>query len=76
MKTAYLLWFVRKLEDVDDCEMLIGVYSSKEAARGAIERVKGRKGFVDFPEGFQICPYELDKDHWTEGFIVDQTDGN
>lgn len=71
MKSAYLLWFVQEREGVDDCELLIGVYSSEDAAKKAIERVKGQKGFSDFPEGFQICPYELDKDHWTEGFIVD-----
>lgn len=69
MSTVHLLWFVN--EAIDGCELLIGVYSTEASAREAIERQKGKKGFVDFPQGFQIHPYELDRDHWLEGFIVD-----
>jgi len=58
-------------EGVDDAELLIGVYTSEAEARAAIERVKDQPGFVEFQEGFQIHPYELNRDHWTEGFIVD-----
>ena len=71
MTTVYLLWFVQEREDVDDCELLIGVYATEDDAKAAIGRVKGAKGFSDFPEGFQIHPYDLGKDHWAEGFIVD-----
>jgi hypothetical protein len=68
---VYLLWFVQERDDCEDCELLIGVYSSEPEAKAAIERVKGQRGFASFPEGFQIHAYQLDRDHWTEGFIVD-----
>jgi len=69
--TAYMLWFEQERDDCDDCALFIGVYSKEEQAKAAIERVKSQKGFIDFPEGFHIYPYELNKDHWTQGFIVD-----
>ena len=67
--TVYMLWFGR--QDCEDRELFIGVYSSESQAKAAIERVKKEKGFADFPQGFHVYPYELDKDHWREGFIVD-----
>lgn len=69
--TVYMLWFEQEHDDADDCELFIGVYSTESEAKAAIERIKGAKGFADFPEGFHVYPYELNKDHWTEGFIVD-----
>ena len=54
----------------DEDEKLIGVYSTRENAEAATKRVAGKPGFADQPEGFEICPYELDVDHWTEGYIT------
>jgi hypothetical protein len=68
---VHLLWFVNQMAEQDDAELLIGVYSDETEARAAIARLKDQRGFVDFPEGFQIHAYELNRDHWTEGFIVD-----
>jgi hypothetical protein len=69
---VYLLWFVKEMPTgVEDIELLIGVYSSNAEANAAIARVKDEKGFSDFQEGFQIHPYQLDRDSWTTGFIVD-----
>jgi len=69
---VYLLWFVKKMtEGVDDIELLIGVYSSETEAHAARERVKNKRGFVDFQDGFQIHAYQLNRDSWTEGFIID-----
>ena len=48
---------------------LIGVYSSEAAAKAAIQRLRLKPGFSDYPEGFTIDAYEFDKDHWTEGFV-------
>jgi hypothetical protein len=59
----------------------IGAYRSSEAAHAAIERLKLQPGFRDCPRlldpktddeeaGFYIDEYELDKDHWTEGFVT------
>jgi hypothetical protein len=63
-----LLWFVRERDQGEDTELLIGVYETEQLAQAAIERLRGQPGFVRYPQGFQICSYELNKDHWTEGF--------
>jgi hypothetical protein len=39
MTTVYVLWFEQEWKDCDDCELLIGVYSSESEAQAAIERV-------------------------------------
>ena len=69
---VYLLWFEKEMPDgEEDIELLIGVYSSEEEARTAIQRVKDKAGFAEFQAGFHIYPYTLDRDSWTEGFIID-----
>jgi hypothetical protein len=73
VNVVHLLWFVRQREQSEDIELLIGVYDSENAAKCAIERLKDRPGFVDFPEGFQIHRRELGKDSWTEGFVQDDS---
>ena len=50
---VYLLWFVQEHEKGQQTELLIGVYDSEASANAAIERLKKKPGFVDFPEGFQ-----------------------
>ena len=69
METVFLLWHVHKLDGKDD-EMLIGVYRTEADAKAAIERIRPKPGFLAFPDGFQICPYELNRDHWTDGFVI------
>ena len=69
---VHLLWFVKEMPDgQEDIELLIGVYASEDEARAAIDRVKNKRGFVEYQDGFQICPYQLNRDHWAEGFIID-----
>ncbi|WP_019553479.1 DUF7336 domain-containing protein [Propionispira raffinosivorans] len=49
---------------------MIGVYSSRESAEKTIARYKMLSGFKDYPIScFYISKYEIDKDHWTDGFI-------
>ena len=48
---------------------LIGVYSLREKAESAIERLRAQPGFINTPHGFQIDEYQLDADHWCEGFV-------
>lgn len=69
MDSVFLLWHVREVQGSEDDELFIGVYSTEQEARAAIERLKGKPGFVDYPNGFQIHPCELSRDAWTEGFI-------
>ncbi|GAA6170139.1 DUF7336 domain-containing protein [Sessilibacter corallicola] len=67
MRKIYLLWHVHEQENRDD-EKLIGAYASESDAKAAIDRLKEKPGFRYQPEGFQICPYTLGEDHWTEGY--------
>lgn len=73
MDSVYILWFVHEWEEKDreNDELLIGVYSTEDDARAAIERLKDKRGFSSMPEGFLISRYQLNKDHWTDGYIVD-----
>ncbi len=65
MKSVHLLWHVH-----DDDEILIGVYETSGDAISAKERLKQKPGFVNSPEGLQIIEYEVNQDHWTEGYVI------
>ena len=69
MTVAHVLWHVREGDEHGEGAKLIGVYSSKEAADGAIARLGDKPGFRDHPAGFDISEYPIDKDHWVDGFI-------
>ena len=74
MKTVHVLHHVmREFQDDEDVK-LIGVYSTVDRAREAITRLMAQPGFRENPAGFQCGAYELDKDHWTEGFVTVVTD--
>jgi hypothetical protein len=66
MDSVFLLWYVMTPDN--EKELLIGVYASESEAKAAIERLKAKSGFVDAPGKFLIADYELNRDHWTEGF--------
>lgn len=70
MDEVFLLWHVHELGDGESDEKLIGVYRTRGDAEAAIERVGKQPGFVDTPEGFQICPYGLNEDNWVEGYVT------
>jgi len=67
---VFILWHVHEIQGGDDDEKLIGVYQSEDDAMAAIERLRSQPGFKDTPEGFQIDRYEINKDHWTEGYVT------
>jgi hypothetical protein len=66
---VYLMWHWRKPQDNGDAK-LIGVYRTEDDARGAINRLRDQPGCRHFPDDFLIEKYELNKDHWTEGFVT------
>jgi len=66
--SVWLLWFKQDRKEGEDTQLLIGVYRTEEAANSAIERLKDKAGFRDFPEGFRSYEAVLDRDGWTEGF--------
>ena len=46
---VHLLWFAKEMpEGEDDIELLIGVYSSDEAAKAAIQRIKDKTRICRF----------------------------
>lgn len=49
---------------------LIGVFSTKQAAKAAVNTLKSAPGFRDLPDHFSINKYSIDQAHWTEGFIT------
>lgn len=69
MTHVYVVQHVHEAPDGEEDTKFIGVYSSEEAARAAVARLSSQPGFREHREGFVVTPYELDKDHWTEGFI-------
>jgi len=69
MKSVFYLaheWYDGEYDYITD----IAVYSTLEKAEKALKRLKRHKKFKDHPEGFGIDEYEIDKDHWTEGFFI------
>jgi len=52
----------------DEDTKFIGVYRSEEDAIAAIERLKDKPGFAQTSDGFVYERYELNADHWIDGF--------
>jgi hypothetical protein len=69
MNTVFIVQHLREDPDGYDDVKLIGVYSTKDLAQASVERHKALPGFSDYPLGFDISEYELDKDEWNEGFL-------
>ena len=69
MNEVFLLWHIHELDGVGD-EKFIGVYRTEADAKAAIERLHNKPGFTTFPNGFKVCPYKLNQDHWTDGFVT------
>jgi len=63
--SVYLLWHVDRNGD----EKLIGVYEKRSNASSAMKRMKKKPGFAQKGGAFEIASYEVNKDHWPEGFI-------
>jgi hypothetical protein len=62
--------FLVQHERSDDGHVkIVGIYSSPSKADAAIQRLRDQPGFRDFPDGFTVDAYELDEDHWAEGFV-------
>jgi len=70
MDSVFILWHVHEISDNQEDEKLIGVYRTEADAQAAIVRVQNKPGFKDTFSGFQIVVYELNKDHWTDGYAT------
>jgi hypothetical protein len=65
---VYVLQHVHPLAGGTEDVKLIGVYSSLGNARAAIARLTRQPGFSETPDGFHVDGYQVDKDHWLEGY--------
>jgi len=68
MKTVFIVQHKRHKDEDNEDTKFIGVYSSNQNAVDAVNRLKKQPGFKDHSTGFYIDEYEIDKDHWVEGF--------
>jgi hypothetical protein len=64
----YLLSHVHEFEDGHEDTKIIGIFSTREKAEAALDHVRNRPGFRDWPEGFDISEYGLDGLEWSEGY--------
>jgi hypothetical protein len=70
MNRVFILWHHYSNDPDDDSEKLLGVYSSREIAEERRDRkYKHLPGFCRGEGEFTIDPYDLDQDHWNEGFF-------
>jgi hypothetical protein len=71
--TIYELWHfpIGPHDDFDEDgeSKIIGIYSSEANAKAAIERLRLKPGFRDWPGGFRIFDRWLDHDGWPEGYV-------
>lgn len=71
-QTVYVLEHVRFDNDDRDNDhtdfKLIGVFASEKDAQNAIEQLKDKPGFKDYPNGFHIDAYPLGQINWSSGF--------
>lgn len=56
------------IEDRDETSKIIGIYRTSDEAKFAIRRAITKPGFSDHPSGFCVDEYEVNKDHWIDGF--------
>ena len=70
MREVYLVQHVHLFEHGTEDIKVIGVYRTREAADAAIERLGTQPGFRDSKDTFCVDAYELDIDHWIEGYVT------
>jgi hypothetical protein len=66
----FLVQHVHTLEDEEEDVKIIGIYSTQDTARKAVERLRLQPGFRESPDDFSVDRYILNMDHWTEGFVT------
>jgi len=71
---VFLLWHTQDLTDDDGTHeeiKFIGVFSTEEKAKNAVEQLKGKEGFRDHPVScFEIHKEKIDQPGWVDGFVT------
>ena len=81
MRSVFVLQHLHILPNEQEDVKFIGAYSSPSSAKAAVQRLGTQPGFRDFPnvvdpdndteeQGFYIQEYELEVDHWSEGYTT------
>lgn len=76
MENVFIVQHVHLQPDDYEDIKIIGIYTTREFAVAAVERVRGQPGFCNDPEivdegsGFHISRYTLNRDHWAEGYFT------
>jgi hypothetical protein len=67
---VFILHHIHTFDNDEEDIKIIGIYSSHASATAAIERLRQQPGFCEVPEGFEISGYQVDVDHWSEGYVT------
>ena len=59
-------YFDGEYDNVSD----LGYYSTYENAEKILSEYRENPEFINYPDGFSIDEYEIDKPEWTEGFFT------
>jgi homoserine kinase type II len=59
---------------LSDTYKRLGIFSTEMKALEAMKEAEGLPRFRDYPSGFSIDVYEVDKPRWTSRFTSDQLD--
>jgi hypothetical protein len=65
---VFLLYHIRPTGQL----LLVGAYSCEENAKAAIQRLKGKPGFAQYPDCFEYHAYDLNGDLCANGFSEDE----
>jgi len=68
LKNVYIVQHVHEFTDGTEDVKIIGIYKLESDALSAVARLQNVNGFNKHIDGFNIDKYELNKDHWSEGF--------
>ncbi len=69
MKSVFILQHSYERDGYEETKF-IGVYSSRQEAEAAVKRLTPQNGFKYHPNDFYIAEYELNQDHWVDGFAT------
>ena len=71
MKCVFLVSHLHDFGDDREEVKIIGVYETEADAHAAVARLEDKPGFCDRIEGFHVTEYEVNKDHWQDGYVTD-----
>jgi hypothetical protein len=69
---VYEVTHTHEFEDGHEDVKSIGIFSTRANAEIALDRVRDKPGFRDYPDGFDISEHEVDSDYlgWQEGYVA------